>query len=160
MKLPFDLDRKQAGWIAGALALIWVYFSLVTGPNSDTLSELNESVETKRKQLNQIEQLALKLSECDKLMAGHTDSPQSIETRVEKVGRDLSLQPTIRKLGDGSLSEPNKVEVRLANLYLRQLVEFMRRVEAFPVTVQIVKVDVTKQGNVASLALILSDLNI
>ncbi len=123
------------------------------------MAELREALATRTQQVEQLATLKAKLAEIDKLTS-QADNSQSIEARVERVGRELGVSPVIKKVGDGSITEPNKVEVTLPNLYLRNLIDFMKKIEQFPVTVQVLKLEITKQQNVANIQLVLSDLNL
>ncbi|MBI2944823.1 MAG: type II secretion system protein M [Candidatus Wallbacteria bacterium] len=155
-----ELTRRQAALGLGILAGVYVYFSLIVGPQSERIATLRAEVEKQGRQAKAAEELRVLNAECDKLTGSGQSDAQSIEARVEKVGRELGLAPTIRKLSESSATEPNKVEVRLGNLYLREMVEFLSRIEKFPVTVQVVRFEINKQGSMAGVALILSDLTL
>ncbi|MBI3890412.1 MAG: type II secretion system protein M [Candidatus Wallbacteria bacterium] len=155
-----DITKRQVGMGLGVLVGLYVYFALIAGPNSDRLEKLHAEVEKHARQAAAAEELRTVNAQCDKLTGGGQADAQSIEARVEKVGRELALTPTIRKLSESSATEPNKVEVRLGNLYLRDMVEFLSRIERFPVTVQVVRFEIDKQQNMGSVALVLSDLTL
>lgn len=159
MQIEFRPDRRQLGIGGAILAGLWIYASVITGPNSEKIDELRRLVEKKTQQLDQLRSLQQRLAEGDG-MTVQADTSLSIEARVEKVGRELGKTPVIRKIGDGSPAEASKVEVRLGDLYLRELIDFLSRLQQFPITIQIVRLEIAKQQNVANISLILTDLNL
>ncbi|MBI4870183.1 MAG: type II secretion system protein M [Candidatus Riflebacteria bacterium] len=159
MSLEFELTRRHAAIAGGCLFGIWFYFAGIAVPQGQQLDELRSSLEAARRQERQVGELRKRLADIDRLTGGAAKG-QSIETRVERVAREISVTPEIRKVGDGSITEANKVEVRLPNLYLKDLVGFLLKIEQFPVTIQVVKLEIRKQQNVATVSLVLSDLNL
>ncbi len=158
-RYKLDWSHKHTGVAAGVLLAIWVYFSLIVGPNSERLQALENDIALKERQISQLKNLGQRQGEIDALI-GPGGENRSIESRVEQVGRELGVRPLIRKVADGSGSEPNTVEVRLGGLYLKELIDFLKKIEAFPVTIQIVRLEVTKVQSRGGIVLLLSDLRL
>ena len=155
-----DLERRHFGIAAAALFAIWFYFSWITGPNGVRIQELREAIETTGQQMEQLRVIREKQAHIDKLL-DPGEAAQTIETRVERVARELKMQrPQITKEADSTGTSPNRVRVQMNSLYLRELIEFLKKIEEFPVTIQVVRLEIEKQANVAGITLVLSDLNL